>query len=413
MKDFENNITDMDVAGLRSTAASITASIDAYEAADSQSDKNSALASIAHDAQQLKAASTAPSDAFDDFTFQPLANACVRIALSIGLFEHLPKPKQAGISIEQIASLTETEKALVVRVVRGLVAVNVVHQDDSSGLYSHTPMSVIYTDSMRRAWAIWLWDVMIQSAATGIGPYFDQQVKPIRNPTDPRNAPFSVAHDAQGSDVFEIVKSIGKLPLLNSAMSGSSVACAKEAVAAFDFAALEPGDDDIVLVDVGGAKGQTIQEIRKAYPAIKGRMVLQDLQAVLDDGALPDLEAETVAYDFFKETQPIKGAAAYLYQRIFHDWSDAECEKILESLKPAMTSHSKLLICDVVVQDQPPARKVMRDLNMLLVAGRERSQEQWQTLLEGSGFGIDAFHGLENSNNSIIEAHARVEGEGR
>ena len=156
---------------------------------------------------------------------------------------------------------------------------------------------------------------------------------------------------------------------------------------------------------MGGAKGQTIQEIRTANPGIEGRLILQDLQSVIGDGAVPGLDVEVMSYDFFKEEQPVKGATAYLYQRIFHDWGDGSCARILDSLRPAMTAESRLLICDVVVQDhEPHPRKVLRDLNMLLVGGLERSQSQWTSLLYSSGFVIEKFHGVDSPDNSIIEA---------
>ena len=70
-----------------------------------------------------------------------------------------------------------------------------------------------------------------------------------------------------------------------------------------------------------------------------------------------------------------------------------------------MRSHSRLLICDVVVpDDRPSSRKVLRDMNMFLVGGMERSEKQWHELLEGQGFSVKQIHGLHNSNNSIIEA---------
>jgi hypothetical protein len=393
------------LAELRGLVSSITASLDEYEYAKDALDAQHVLTTIASQAQSLKTATVSVTEAFSDFTLQPLANACVRIALSIGIFDHLPGPECPGKSLEGLADATNAELDLVLRVVRGLVAFDVIHVDDANGLYSHTPMSIIYADPTRRAWAIWMWDVMISAATRGIGPHFDEHSTPIANPKDGRNAPFTLAHGEHDKDVFEIVKSIGKLPLLQNAMSGSSVVCAKEAVASFDFASLAPRDDGMALVDVGGAKGQTIREIQHAYPGLRGTFVLQDLQSVLDQGSLPGLDAQTMAYDFFKDTQPVKGATAYFYQRIFHDWSDEASARILQSLKPAMAKHSKLLICDIVVPDvRPPTRKVLRDMNMLLVGGMERSERQWTALLEREGFVIDAFHGLMNADNSIIEA---------
>ena len=404
---LENDAPDL--KALRALAASINASLDTYETSQNEHSRRDALANVAQTSQRLKNACTLPADAFADFTFQPMANACVRIALSMGVFDHLPGDRESGVSVAELAILTQADLDLTIRVVRGLVAFDVVNQDENSGVLWHSPMSLIYADPPRRSWAIWIWDVMVASAAKSLGPFFDGQSKPLANPSDPRNSPFTLAHNAKDSSIFDIVKSIGKLPLLNSAMSGSSVVCAKEAVASFDFGSLQPGGEDgIVLVDVGGAKGSTIQEIRRAYPELQGKVVLQDLQSVIDDGTLPDLGAEIMPYDFFKQEQPVKGASAYLYQRIFHDWSDADCQKILASLKPAMAAHSRLIICDVVVQDaRPQPRKVMRDMNMLLVGGLERSQRQWNDLLDKGGFVVEKFHGLQNSDNSIIEARLK------
>lgn len=393
-----------DIAELRSRVAAITASLDEYESTVDPLQRSSILSNVAQDSQHIKAACTPASDAFTDFTFQPLGNTCVRIALSMNLFDCIPRDR--SISVEELAKLYNADLDLTKRIARGLVALSILDLEDSSEKFSHTSMSLIYTDPARRSWAIWMFDVMAQGAAAGVGPYFESHGKPFANPVDSKNSPFTMAHNAKDTSIFDIIKSIGKLPLLNSAMSGSSVQCAKEAVASFDFGSLHTPESGVVLVDVGGAKGQTIKEIRRAYPKLKGKTVLEDLQSVLDDGVSPDLESELVPYDFFKEEQPVKGAAAYLYQRIFHDWSDEDCLKILASLRPAMGPISKLLVCDVVVQDRrPPPRKVLRDMNMLLVGGMERSQQQWTYLLETAGFRVASFHGLQNSDNSIIEAH--------
>lgn len=331
----------------------------------------------------------------------------MRAALSIGLFDHLPHIDEKGASAGELSTLTETDMLLVERLLRALVAFNIVHQDEENRLYRHTGHSLVYTQPSRRAWAIWMWDVMVQSAAAGVGPYFDRQSKPIEAKHGANGeTPFTVAHGvdaSEGSTVFDVIQKIGKTALMKDAMSGSSAMCAREAIEAFDFAALKPGENDVVLVDVGGARGATILELRRSA-GVKGKLVLQDLGAVLSSVEV-GTDAEVMDYDFFKQEQPVKGAGAYYYQRIFHDWSDEDAEKILDSLRPAMSRHSKLLICDVVLEDvRPHPRKILRDMNMALVGGMERTQGQWQSLLERKGFAIDTIHGLRNPVNSIIEA---------
>ena len=66
---------------------------------------------------------------------------------------------------------------------------------------------------------------------------------------------------------------------------------------------------------------------------------------------------------------------------------------------------SRLLICDLVLPDHnADTGKVLRDINMLLIAGKERSISQWNSLLGQEGFKIVKVHGLGNMNSSIIEA---------
>lgn len=54
----------------------------------------------------------------------------------------------------------------------------------------------------------------------------------------------------------------------------------------------------VMLVDVGGGYGHEIQEIRKRYPNLPGRMIVQDLLDTINQiTAAPGTEA--IAYDFF------------------------------------------------------------------------------------------------------------------
>ena len=290
-----------DINVLSSITDAVNSALKDYESAQSPTDKGNALRSLAQQSQRLASASTSPADAFSDFTFQPLANACVRVAISVGLFKHLSDT--GPMSIDELSQKTGADIGLTARIVRALVAINVV-DESQKGLYKHTPLSKSYVDDSKRSWAVWMWDVMI-TASTGIGSYFENHALSI--PTDPKNAPFTWSHDEKDVDVFELVQRIGKFQLFKDAMSGSSTLCAEEAVATYRFDELVVSDGDVVLVDVGGNKGQTLQEIRSAYPNLKGRMVLQDLRSVLDGGAIAGLDADVQDYDFFKQTQPVEG----------------------------------------------------------------------------------------------------------
>lgn len=63
------------------------------------------------------------------------------------------------------------------------------------------------------------------------------------------------------------------------------------------------GADDIVFVDVGGGNGSQCAALKKAFPDLKGRIILQDRPAVLEKALKVD-GMELMAHDFLTE-QPV------------------------------------------------------------------------------------------------------------
>ena len=70
-------------------------------------------------------------------------------------------------------------------------------------------------------------------------------------------------------------------------------------------------DGAVMLVDVGGGRGHEVEAIKKKYPSLPGRFVLQDMPATTEQ-ALPVPGIEAVVHDFFTE-QPIKGQSLNHY----------------------------------------------------------------------------------------------------
>ena len=70
-------------------------------------------------------------------------------------------------------------------------------------------------------------------------------------------------------------------------------------------AEVRDSDHDVLFVDVGGALGSEILELRKRFPALKGRMILQELpQTIAHVSQNPGMEA--TVHDFFTP-QPVTG----------------------------------------------------------------------------------------------------------
>ena len=67
--------------------------------------------------------------------------------------------------------------------------------------------------------------------------------------------------------------------------------------------AQDVGTEDVVFVDVGGGNGSQCAALKKAFPYLKGRIILQDRPAVLQKSLKVD-GMEVMAHDFLTE-QPV------------------------------------------------------------------------------------------------------------
>lgn len=148
-----------------------------------------------------------------------------------------------------------------------------------------------------------------------------------------------------------------------------------------------------VVVDVGGGYGGATMVLAKALPDL--RFVVQDLPAVINGGIkarilklshastppangvvqhfenqLPSALASGLvtfqcthpqsdhhseltsrmdpAHDFFTP-QPVLDASVFILRSITHDWADAYTRKILQRLRDAARTDTKLLVCDLVI----------------------------------------------------------------
>jgi hypothetical protein len=131
-------------------------------------------------------------------------------------------------------------------------------------------------------------------------------------PLDERNNPYTLVNRTNGLTVFEFM---AKDPYIrsrfNTAMQAATQGSAW-AIPIYPFQAelkkLETNDETVLLVDVGGGRGQATMQIKALCPNIKGRMIIEDLPEVTADikETLPD-GIEVLPYDFFTP-QPINGA---------------------------------------------------------------------------------------------------------
>ncbi|KAJ5963540.1 uncharacterized protein N7479_003416 [Penicillium vulpinum] len=397
---FEEVYYEPSSVKLTSLASTINEAILQYSQAESKSERVSALKIIHVTSHKLAQCAVQPRQSLIAFHFQPHKVLCVRLAIEMRLFDNLPT--SAPFTVEQLAKRAGTDVEFTGRIARALGALE-IFEEVGEDTFQQTALSQEWTNKFMQSYTRHSWDNVFRPMSTYID-FFN--TTGFVSPSDRFNTPFAFSKGAKNMDFFSILQQDPKaVTTFNEAMTSFKDNLGD----LYDFSSLQAEENDVVLVDISGGKGQSIQSVQSSHPNLKGRYVLQDLPAVITAGdrvCPPNVEVQP--YNFFEEVQPVKGAAAYLLKLILHDWQDAECRTILRNLAPAMRGYnSKLLICDIVLSNiRPDTQKVLYDINMFFIAGKERSVKQWHALMEGTDFRIERIIGLDNLR-SIIEVVLR------
>jgi hypothetical protein len=137
------------------------------------------------------------------------------------------------------------------------------------------------------------------------------------------------------------------------------------------------------VVDVGGGSGALLTSLLTRHQHLHG--VLFDQPHVVEAAEVPD-RCRRVGGDFFGEVPG--GGDIYVLAQILHDWDDADAARILGRIASVIPAHGRLYILEQVVADDDLRQpEKLLDLHMLvLVGGRERSEDDWRDLLAAGGF---------------------------
>jgi ubiquinone/menaquinone biosynthesis C-methylase UbiE len=173
--------------------------------------------------------------------------------------------------------------------------------------------------------------------------------------------------------------------LYNLTMSGWSKNVHTATVNVYDFSGFQN------IVDIAGGQGTLIAAILAANPTLQGILfdqphVVETAQTILQREGVRD-RCTTVGGNFF-ESVPA-GADAYIMSHILHDWSDADCIRILEQVRRNMDPNGKLLVVEMVVpEDNSFDYSKWMDIDMMIMypEGRERTAAEFRDLFRASGF---------------------------
>lgn len=175
---------------------------------------------------------------------------------------------------------------------------------------------------------------------------------------------------------------------------------------------LYPWPDGGTIIDVGGGNGLLLERVLTSRPGV---------HAVLFDRPDVVVEAKGLEWDpsvrsnirfeggdFFGSVP--EGGDLYVLASVLHDWDDDASTRILATVRDAMHADARLLLLESILapDDEPDLGKQI-DLHMAVLFGaRERTREEWTSLLSSSGFQITRT--VPTPSLSWIEARADPDG---
>ncbi|KAJ6036486.1 hypothetical protein N7540_000765 [Penicillium herquei] len=336
---------------------------------------------------RLKTKLETPFDTLARLVFSPHQAIALRLGVDLKLFDAIAA--KAGhsnglVSLDELVEATGGEASIVARIMRFLAAIFVVNEVDQ-GLYAPTPFSAALVSSSPLS-AVLIHSTHFLSVLAKLPEYFS--INGWKSPDDAFNGPFQVAIDSP--HYFEFLSSNAYYgEAFNTTMAMSFRRRGQDWFEFFPIAdrLRVPSDDDPLIVDIGGSRGEDLKKFKAQFPALPGKLILQDLPAVLQGAHDLPAGIEAQKHDFFHE-QPVKNAKVYFMRTVLHDWPDKQAAQILERIREAMGPDSILLISESMLPESGVLLpSVLSDMQMMgSFASLERTEAQWRTLLERAGF---------------------------
>ncbi|KAF3061295.1 Demethylsterigmatocystin 6-O-methyltransferase [Daldinia childiae] len=339
--------------------------------------------------RKLAASIEKPENLAIELSYAPFYSVFTRVAVDLNIFKIIADHDGPTTSLE-LAALTGADEIMLVRILRLISSLGFV-EEVGERTWIATPITKVMAKEEIAATHRMVHDCLVQPIVKA-PKYFKEAG--YKFPTDPKDGLIQYAYQTKLSS-FDLLSSIPQLLHDFNLSMGNTMGDRKFW---FDWFPVKEElvsgagltKNSVLLIDIGGGKGHDLISFHERFPHVEGRLILQDSAPVITNirDMIPVIEPMT--YNFFTE-QPIKGARAYFYHHILHDWSDEQCLLILKPVKEAMKpGYSKLILHDSIVPEQGASSyQGMLDLGMMAFnGGLERSERQWRELLEKAGFDI-------------------------
>jgi hypothetical protein len=310
----------------------------------------------------------------------------ISVAASLGIADALADGSR---SVDDLATELGCDATALYRLLRVLAAAGLLHEDEArrfSLAELGEPLRSSVAGSVReqailfgRPYVLAAWANLEHSIRTGENAF----------------------HALHGEDVWEWRdRDPAERSQFNRAMASMSAPVGPALAAAFDFSSV------VRVADIGGGSGTLLAAVLAQHPEVHGIVfdqaaVVAEAGPVLEAAGVRD-RAELVGGSFFDDVPP---ADVYVMKSILHDWTDADCVRILRILRRAAAHGSRLLVVELVLgEPNEDLQGKLMDLHMLVMpGGLERTADEWRILLAAGGFELTSIRPLTGSWQ-LIEA---------
>jgi N,N-dimethyltransferase/O-methyltransferase len=342
------------------------------------------IARTASAAASARALSRLQSIAFGFVNAQAFASAC-----ELGVFEAL---SDGPLSVDALAKRIAVQPRVCRRLLMLLASLELVKQDDRG--FHNSELGTFCSSK----------SAVNLSRMSAIAPFYhmSEYLTAALRDNEPQ---WQRALGASAQETFgALYADPAALRNFAALMNALSVPQGQLVAESYDFS------QHACLLDVAGGPGGQSIEIGLRHPHLRG--IVTDLEPVCVvareyiHAAGLDGRFTAVPADLIVGPYPA-GADVILLGHILHDWSDETCRKILQNAARALPSGGTLLLSESVLNQDFSANNntLTKDLLMLIANesdARERSEEEYRTLLHDSGFALATVIRLDAPRDLIV-----------
>jgi predicted transcriptional regulator len=328
-----------------------------------------------------------------DIVFGRWKSQILYTGAKLGIFDYLTtNPKEIG----QIAKDLNLNEAMTYRILRSIASLGFLKEEENNGhIFSITSLGEL----LRKDHPQTLQGVLLLEE----GPEHYQIWKHL--PRMIKDGQQNAFLSEYGNNIFDYAgENAAYSKVFNDVMSSYSAmhtAMVLEALDGYDFSNFSH------ICEIGGGQGHLLSHLHSKYNHLNGTIL--ELEPVVNnqESSWPNKMGLQDRCTYLKGNMfdHVPPADLYIMKMIFHDWNDEECIKILSNVNKSASDKSKVFIIEHIVPDPTtPHFSKLFDIHMMCAtSGRERTKEEYESILNQSGWRYIQTHYPSSKRIGVIE----------